>query len=531
MPSGKAMHLSIGAAECEPGPAKTILTASAESAGDVRVGSIVAGGFTEGDMAAYVLIVDDDPAECRHVEEIVRSQGHLAESALSGEAALARLARQDAPPVSAVILDLVMPDLDGMAVLERLARQSFTMPVIMQTAAGGADAGAAAMRAGAFDFLVKPASPERVRVSLANALRIAALENEILRMRLTRAGSLALRDMVTRSASMERVHRLAERAARSATPVLIEGERGVGKELLARAIHASSVRRSKPFVTVNCGAALDDDLERLLAANGGTLFLEEIGALSQATQRRLAEHLAACEHDGSGARAGDVRLIAATSRRLIETVSEGGFLQELFHRLNVLPIWLPPLRDRRADIPDLARGFVARLAMEAGRPFVTGISEAAMALLVADDWPGNVRELEHAIFRAVMLCEGGELTPDELPSIAARAGSAHPGRTQRFAVQPVVTVAVEKQVVGEYPTAPAPFADSRPSTRYGVTRLLDDRGELRPFEVLEEEVIRFAIDHYRGRMSEVARRLGIGRSTLYRKVKDYGIAVGEPITL
>jgi DNA-binding NtrC family response regulator len=495
-------------------------------------------------MAAYVLIVDDDPAECRHVEEIVRSQGHLAESVLSGEAALTRLGRADAPPVSAVILDLVMPDLDGMAVLERLARYSFTVPVIVQTAAGGADAGAAAMRAGAFDFLVKPASSERVRVSLANALRIAALENEILRMRLTRTGALGLRDIVTRSASMERVHRLAERAARSATPVLIEGERGVGKELLARAIHASSPRRAKPFVTVNCGAILDGDFDQLLfgsnsgkpggkmlEASGGTLFLEEIGALPMSAQQRLADHLAASEADtGTAARTCDVRLIAATSRRLIDDVFENGFLEELFYRMNVLPIWLPQLRDRRADIPDLARGFLARLAMEAGRSFVTGFSPAALELLVADDWPGNVRELEHTIFRAVMLCEGSELTPDEFPAIAARTGSAHAPRSQRFAAHPTAAVAVQEQVIGEDPTTPAPFADTRSPARYGVARLLDDRGELRPFEVLEEEVIRFAIDHYSGRMSEVARRLGIGRSTLYRKIKDYGIAAGEPVT-
>jgi DNA-binding NtrC family response regulator len=500
-------------------------------------------------MAAYVLIVDDDPAECRHVEEIVRSQGHLADRALSGEAALARLARADMPPVSAVILDLVMPDLDGMAVLERLARHSFPVPVIVQTALGGADAGAAALRAGAFDFFVKPASPERVRVSLANALRIGALESEILRMRLSRSGSLGLRDIVMHSVSMERVHRLAERAARCPTPVLIEGERGVGKELLARAIHGSSARRSKPFVAVNCGGVLDSEFDSLLfgasgnesstggkmrEANGGTLFLEEIGALPIDAQRRLAHFLATREADtlmDGRSQRGDVRLIAATSRRLIDSVFEDGFLEELFYRMNVLPIWLPPLRERRADIPALARSFLARLATEAGRSFVTGFSTVAMDLLVADDWPGNVHELEHAVVRAVMLAESGELTPREFPSIVARAANANADRSLAAAngMQPISTVAVQEQVVGERSTGSAPRADMRTPPRYGVARLLDDRGELRPFEVLEEEVIRFAIDHYSGRMSEVARRLGIGRSTLYRKVKDYGIAAAEPV--
>lgn len=502
-------------------------------------------------MAAHVLIVDDDPAECRHIETIVRNLGHLAESTSSGEAAQARLGRADAPTISAVILDLVMPDVDGMAVLERLSRRSPAVPVIVQAAPGRSDAGAAAMRAGAFDFLVKPAAPERVRVSLANALRIAALEGEILRMRLSRSDALGLGDIVMRSSSMERVHRLAERAARSSIPVLIEGERGVGKELLARALHGSSARRSRPFVTVDCGDLGNDEFDsvlfgaakngsspgRMLAANGGTLFLDEIGILPGDAQKTMARVLAEQEAGASAAgrpQRSDVRLIAATSRRLIDLVSEDAFDEQLFYRLNVFPIWLPPLRERRADIPDLARSFLARLASEAGRSFVTGITPAAMELLVADPWPGNIRELEHAIFRAVMLCEGSELTPREFPLIAARTGIAdsdrYPAANFSESLEPTAGVAVQEQVDGERPSPSVPLADTRAALRYGVARLLDDRGELRPFEVVEEEVIRFAIGHYCGCMSEVARRLGIGRSTLYRKIKDYGIASREPAT-
>jgi DNA-binding NtrC family response regulator len=502
-------------------------------------------------MAAHVLVVDDDLAERRHIEDILRDQGHSAESAGSGGEALARLAKTDAPLISAVILDLVMPDLDGMAVLERLSRYPHPVPVIVQAAPGGADAGAAAMRAGALDYLVKPAAPGRVRVSLANALRIGALESEILRMRRSQSGTLGLRNIVMHSPSMERVNRLGERAARSSIPVLVEGERGVGKELLARAIHGSGARRSRPFVALSCRDMQESELALVLfgepekdelagakavEANGGTLFLEEISALPSALQERLARALAKQEANAPAAgrsQRGDVRLIAATSHRLIDLVSDDGFNEALFYRLNIFPIWLPPLRERRADIPDLARGLLARLAAEAGRSFITGISTAAMEQLIAHAWPGNIRELEHAIFRAIMLCEDGELSPRDFPSITARGQPADSsfGLSDNGLqlLEQSAGVAVQKQVTGERPPASEPFADMRTTARYGVARLLDDRGELRPIEVLEEEVIRFAIDHYSGRMSEVARRLGIGRSTLYRKIRDYGIASSEPV--
>ena len=251
-------------------------------------------------MAAHVLVVDDDPAERRHIEEILhepRPRGRGRRERRSG--AGAACTRADAPPVSAMILDLVMPDIDGMAVLERLPRHALAVPVIVQTAPGGIDMGAAAIRAGAFDFLVKPATPERVRVSLLNALKIGALEGEILRMRLSRAGTLSLGDIVMHAPAMERVSQLAERAARSAIPVLIEGERGVGKELLARAIHGSGPRRSRPFVAVRCDGDGGISATTLFGARprtpspaasspeaaGGTLFLDEIGALPADARR------------------------------------------------------------------------------------------------------------------------------------------------------------------------------------------------------------------------------------------------------
>ncbi len=340
-------------------------------------------------------------------------------------------------------------------------------------------------------------------------------------MRLSRAGTLGLPDLTVHAPMMERAYRQAQRAARSTIPILIEGEPGVGKELLACAIHGSSARRNRPFVKIRCGDELDPlsraTRQKMQEANRGTLFLDEIDNLPRAAQSAVAQMLAG-EDLGPSTVAGpgrsDIRLIAATPRRLIDLVREGTFDEHLFHRLNVFPIWVPPLRERRADIPYLARAFLANSAGEAGRSFVTSICAPAMELLVSHDWPGNVRELQHAIFRAVMMCEGSELTPREFPFLAT-------------ATEPIVAVAVQEQVYGESFRSRLACADTQATSRYGIARLLDEQGELRPFEVLEEEVIRFALDRYSGCMSEVARRLGIGRSTLYRKVRGYGIASGE----
>jgi DNA-binding NtrC family response regulator len=254
-------------------------------------------------------------------------------------------------------------------------------------------------------------------------------------------------------------------------------------------------------------------------ARGGTLFLDEIGALPVTVQERLTEFLSNADGVGSSAGRSNVRLIAATSRRLIELVSEGSFREDLFYRLGVAPIWIPPLRERRADVPTLARNILARLAAAEGKSGIIGLSADAVDLLCRYDWPGNIRELEQAVFRAVVLCRGGELSAHEFPQICSSFDS----------LEPHDCVADQKQPPCERPPHAGLLADMRSAARYGLARLLDEQGELRSFEALEEEAIRFAIGHYRGRMSEVARRLGIGRSTLYRKIKDYGIASDEVV--
>lgn len=481
-------------------------------------------------MTSTILIADDDPVQRRLLEAMARRFGYDAETVDGGEAALARLTRPDGPAVDLLILDLVMPDLDGLGVLGRMRAQKLSTPVIVQTAHGSIETVISAMRAGAFDFVVKPVGAERLQISIKNALRADALEEEIRRINRKAAGALTFRDLVSRSDDMARIVRLGERAAKSTIPVLIEGESGVGKELIARAIQGGSDRKGKPFVTVNCGALPENLVEsilfghekgaftgatekhsgKFLEANGGTLFLDEVGELPLETQVKLLRALQEGEIDPVGAKRPlrvDVRLISATNQNLIELVKAGRFREDLYYRLNVFPITVPPLRARKSDIGDLARRFAARFAAEEGKK-IRGLTAEALSLLARYDWPGNVRQLENALFRAVVLCDADELTLAEFPQIAAQVDG--------FDVRvPHLSVAAPPRVEREIVRVEVRDPNMR--------RLLDDHGEVRTLEDLESEAIKFALAHYRGQMSEMARRLGIGRSTLYRKMKEYGL--------
>src|SRR5882672_5054752 len=332
-------------------------------------------------MAERVLIVDDDPVARRLVENMVSRAGFEPLMAEGGDAALAMMASGER--IDCVVLDLVMPDLDGLGVLAKMRQSGLDLPVIVQTAHGGIDNVVSAMRAGAVDFVVKPVGAERLQVSLRNALATRALAGELQRLKRSRTGTLTFRDIVTRSARMHAVIRTAEKAAGSAIPVLIEGQSGVGKELIARAIHGTGDRRAKPFVAVNCGAIPDNLVESILfghekgaftgatekhtgkfvEASGGTLFLDEIGELPPAAQVKLLRAVQESEVEPVGARKSvkvDVRIISATNRKLLDHVKGGQFREDLFYRLHVLPLTIPPLRMRREDIPHLLRHFLAR---------------------------------------------------------------------------------------------------------------------------------------------------------------------------
>ncbi len=492
-------------------------------------------------MASLILVVDDDPIQRRLLEAMARRFGYDVETLESGEAAITRLQAADRPPVSLLILDLVMPDLDGMAVLARMRQRDIAVPAIVQTAHGSIEAVISAMRAGAADFVVKPVGAERLQVSIKNALRVDALEDELRRATRRNTGELGFRDIVSRAESMARTVRLAERAAKSNIPILIEGESGVGKELMARAIQGTSERRGKPFVTVNCGALPETLVESILfghekgsftgatekhigkfaEANCGTLFLDEIGELSLEAQVKLLRALQEGEIDPVGARRSvkvDVRLISATNQNLIELVKAGRFREDLFYRLNVFPISIPPLRARACDVPDLAVRFLARFCAEEGKR-IRGLSAEALALLAAYDWPGNVRQLENAMFRAVVLADKDELTTAEFPQIAAQV--------EGFDVRIPPAPPPVASDPGQFPPLRTTIVETRDPHSL---RLIDENGDVRTLADIETESIRFALAHYRGQMSQVARKLGIGRSTLYRKMKDGGLAddmVGE----
>jgi DNA-binding NtrC family response regulator len=479
-------------------------------------------------MTKTVLVVDDDPTQRRLTQAVLEREGFAVAHAENGDQAMARL--QSGAPTDLVLLDLVMPGLSGQDTLKEMRLRGFPQPVIVVTASGGIDTVVQAMQAGASDFFVKPASPERIAVSIRNALSMGALKGEVERLKKHASGRMTFADMVGTSPAMQMVKRMGERAAKSSIPILITGESGVGKEVIARALHGSSDRAGKPFVAVNCGAipenlvesilfghekgsftgATDKHLGKFQEANGGSLFLDEVGELPLEMQVKLLRALQEREIDPVGSKRSvkvDVRIIAATNRDLASAVAEGRFREDLFYRLNVFPLDAPALRERREDIPALVEHFVRRFNVEEGRRIV-GATPETLALLSAYDWAGNVRQLENAVYRAIVLCDGMYLQPHDFPAISGVAAPM-PEAAPR--------TAAPARIGSDLPAMPgAPDAP---------VRFVDNAGHLRTLEEVERDLIQHAIDVYAGHMSEVARRLGIGRSTLYRKVREQGIDV------
>ncbi|MCV0393849.1 MAG: sigma-54 dependent transcriptional regulator [Rhizobiaceae bacterium] len=479
-------------------------------------------------MTETILVVDDDPVQLRLLSAAVERFGHRPLCVSGGQEALTALAGSEA--ISLVVLDLVMPGMDGLTTLSRMRESGRETPVIVQTAQGGIETVVKAMRAGAFDFVVKPVAPERLRKSIDDALTVGRRETETRRRRAARPAANTGFAFETASPAMRETLALARKAADSGIPVLIEGESGVGKEVLARAIQAAGPRADRPFVTVNCGAIPDTLVESILfghekgsftgatekhagkfvEADGGTLFLDEIGDLPLHAQVKLLRAVQEGVVDPVGARASrkvDIRLISATHRDLAKRVEEGRFREDLYWRLAVFPVSLPPLRERLQDVPALAAAFAERFAAEEKPGRKLTLDPALLALLSAYDWPGNVRQLENAIFRAVVLAEGDRLTVDHFPQVRAQVEGVD---WAAHAVSADETV----MVTPDHPPA-------------GQVSALDAGGDVRPLSEVEFEMICFALDRYRGRMSEVARRLGIGRSTLYRKLKEYGLDPDE----
>jgi DNA-binding NtrC family response regulator len=472
-------------------------------------------------MAKTVLVVDDDPTQRRLIQAVLDREGFAVVHAENGDQALERLLRGGG--ADAVILDMQMPGLSGLDTLKEARAQGVRTPVVMLTATGGIDTVVQVMRAGAQDFFVKPARPERILMSIQNALQTGDLVAEVDRLKKHVGGRTGFDDLVGNSPAMQMVKRLGQRAAASAIPVLITGESGVGKEVIARALHGASDRAGKPFVAVNCGAlpenlvesilfghekgsftgATDKHLGKFQEASGGSLFLDEVGELPLDMQVKLLRALQEKEIDPVGAKRPvkvDVRIVAATNRDMARQVADGRFREDLFYRLNVFPIEAPSLRERREDVPALVQHFVGRFNAQEGLR-VVGATPETLAMLQAFDWPGNVRQLENAVYRAMVLADGQWLQPHDFPSVSGLVAplEAEPGRS-------ATASACEPPAAPEAPV-----------------RILDDRGHVRTLEEIERDLIQHAIDVYAGHMSEIARRLGIGRSTLYRKVREQGL--------
>ncbi len=471
-------------------------------------------------MTKTVLVVDDDPTQRRLIQGLLEREEFAVAHAEDGGQAIDYLT--SGQPVDVVILDLQMPGMDGHETLAEMRARGLPQPVIVLTAKGGVETVVQAMQAGAADFFIKPVSADRMVVSIRNALSMGELRSEVTRLKKHATGRTTFGDLIGDSASMRAVRELGKRAATSGIPVLITGESGVGKEIIARAIHGESSRAGKPFVAVNCGAipanlvesilfghekgsftgATDKHLGKFQEASGGTLFLDEVGELPVDIQVKLLRALQDSEIDPIGAKRSvkvDVRIVSATNRDLGQAVRENRFREDLYYRLNVFPIEAPPLRERREDIDDLVEAFIHRFNAEEGKRVVSA-STQTLTLLRAYDWPGNVRQLENAVYRAIVLADAPYLQPHDFPAISG--AKAPPPRA-------AAVPAPEELMIGLGKDSPVQF--------------LDEKGHLRKLEDIERDLIQLAIEIYAGHMSEVARRLGIGRSTLYRKVREQGL--------
>lgn len=490
---------------------------------------------SEAPMSTRILIADDDPIQRRSLEAAVLRMGHRTILADGGTSALSFIGnRKD---IALVLLDLTMPDMDGCAVLTRMREAGINIPVIALVQNDDMEKAMQAIRLGAVDFMTKPVVVERMQVSVANAFKLDSLTQELKRTRSSQKSHILLSEMVTKSPEMEKVAALARRVTPLDTPLLIEGEVGTGKETLARAISSGGTRWQGQFVAIDCRSLAKGNADQVLfgqlgsqtalklanapiqiagkvvEAQGGTLFFDEVSALPYRTQLRLFELMQAAQYSTGGEAnvpLSDTRIIASNSHALAELVHMGRFHPGLYHLISSFSIEMPPLRNRLEDVPILAHQFLMHFASEERLGHITGITPYALESLKGYDWPGNVRELKNAIYHAVLLCDEHTLTVRDFRHMgegrAAPSGRHTPSNS----------------ISGD--NLSAQIKENRGlGSISGVTL----EGEVRTLAATEEEMIRFAIAHYDGQISEVARRLGIGRTTLYRKLKEYGIDVAS----
>jgi len=439
-----------------------------------------------------ILVVDDEEIVRESLTGWLRKDGYTVAAAPDGPTALAMLRGEEA--WSVILLDLKMTPMDGLQVLEEARKIRPEAAAVIMTAYATVDTAVRAMKLGAYDYLMKPFDPEELSLMVEKIVAQQSLrrENQILRKVLKRG--YTFRDLVSKSPAMQAVFELARTAAKSGSTVLILGESGTGKDLLARAVHSESDRANRPFVAVSCAALTETLLESELfghergaftgaferhqgkfeAAQGGTLFLDEIGDISPKLQLdllRVLEDRRVTRVGGTAQFPVDVRVIAATNRVLSKLVAEGTFRQDLFYRLNVIPLTIPPLRERKEDIPLLVEHLLERLSVETGKR-VESVSEESMSHLLAHDWPGNVRELRNVLERGIVLATGSVLRPEHLGALG----------------------------------------DGRPSDAKPLS-----------LEQVERRHIAEILRQTAGNVSQAARVLDIDRATLYTKIRKFDL--------
>jgi DNA-binding NtrC family response regulator len=449
-------------------------------------------------ITGEILVVDDDARMRELIVKVLAREGYSVRSLPRGQEVLQAL---EEGPADLVISDIRMPEMDGLTLLQEVKRVAPETSVLMMTAFGSIDTAVQAIKAGAYDYLTKPFKMDEVIVVVQRAIEERRLRAEVQALRQEVRTKYNFSNILGKSKPMRDLFALIKKVAGSRTTVLIQGKSGTGKELVAKAVHYNSPRRARPLVTVNCSAIPKDLLESELfghvkgaftgaiahkrglfeEADGGSLFLDEIGELPPELQVKLLRVLQERELRRVGDTrivSVDVRLIAATNRDLAQAVKEDLFREDLYYRLNVIPIVLPALKDRSEDIPLLVEHFLMKYAKEADPP-LEGITKDAMRLLLEYDWPGNVRELENVIERAVILGHGPQILPEDLPA------HLHTQQT----------------------SGPHPFKAASPH---------------RPtLEALERDYIATILRETGWHQMQAARILGIDRRTLYRKIRTY----------
>jgi len=461
-----------------------------------------------------LMLIDDEPAQCRLISALAAREGWRTLVVRDSETAIATLGTRQGMQLNAIILDQWVPGDDACALIAELKSRRPALPILMLTTSASPLLAVEAMRAGATDYLIKPVAPDRLMLALRAATTREAPQDELAPLTEKLTAALDFDAMIGAAPTFRAALAVSAKAARGHSPVLIEGESGTGKEMLVRAMHAASPRAKSHLRMINIGGvppnsiesvlfghergafpgAFDRQIGALQHCDGGTLVLDEVDRLPESIQARLAEAIQRSDVRPIGARHSfkvDVRLIAASNLPLRELVAAGDFLPELHQALSQTTVVLPALRERLGDIPALARHFLARIGEQPGLRQM-GITDSALSLLAAYDWPGNVRQLQAVLFRAAVFCDGDALTSEDFPQLSNLLGAL-------------------------------PQIGSNPQQEGSGVLLYAPDGNLRPLEEIEADVIRLAIGHYRGRMTEVARRLGIGRSTLYRKLSDLGI--------